>query len=515
MSSQAYKVVKNTWILYIRMAITVFISLYATRLTLAALGVNDFGIFNLVGGIIAMLTFLNTAMAGATQRFMSFAEGAGDHHKQKEIFNVSTVLHIIIAILVLFLLEGVGYFLFNSVLKIPIERIETAKLVFHFMVISTVFTIISVPYDAVINAHENMLLFAILGVIDSVFKLAIALYLSISTIDKLTTFGFLMAVLSVFMLILRRLYCNRTYSECDINLKAHFNKNTFKEMSSFAGWSLLGASSSMISNYGQGLVLNMFFGTIVNAAQGISNQVSGQLGVFSGTMLKALNPIIAKSEGSGNRALMLKATLFGTKTSFFLLLIFYVPVLIDMSFIFKIWLNKLPQFTIIFCRLLLIRNLIEQLYITLGASISAVGNIKNYQIFKSLLSMLPLGAAFLLFYFNQPPYTIYVVFIFYAVLDAMIVLSFAKRYCGLQIRLFLNDILFPCVSIAITVLIIAFIPYYFLPVGILRLAVICGFSFSTLVTMIWYFGLKKDEKKMILAFFNNMIKKVSLIKITV
>jgi Na+-driven multidrug efflux pump len=341
--SAVNKVVKNTWILYARMGITVFISLYATRLTLAALGATDFGLFNLIGGVISMLTFLNAAMASATQRFMSFAEGAGDYHQQKRIFTVSTILHIIIAILVLLVLEIAGYFLFNGVLEIPVNRIEIAKLIYQFMIVSTVFTIISVPYDAVINAHENMLLFAILSILETVMKLSIAIYLSYTTFDKLSTFGCLTAVSAILLLLIRRFYCNRKYSECLVDVKQHFDRSTFLQMTSFAGWSFLGSVSSLMANYGQGVILNMFFGPSVNAAQAISGQVSGQLGAFALNMLKALNPFITKSAGAGNYEIMIAASIIGCKVSFFLLMLFYVPIWIEMPLIFDFGYKMFPR----------------------------------------------------------------------------------------------------------------------------------------------------------------------------
>jgi O-antigen/teichoic acid export membrane protein len=200
----AKRVAKNTGILYARMAITVFISLYSTRLILAALGVEDFGLFNVVGGVISMLGFLNSSMAAATQRFMSFAQGAGDLEKVKRIFNMSSLLHWGISILVFILLEGAGYFFFHGILNIASDRIEVAKLIYQFMVISTLFTVISVPYEAVITSHENMLVYAVMGVIEAVLKLGIALYINYSQMDHLVMYGILMAALSIFLLLVTR-----------------------------------------------------------------------------------------------------------------------------------------------------------------------------------------------------------------------------------------------------------------------------------------------------------------------
>jgi O-antigen/teichoic acid export membrane protein len=271
----AHRVAINTGILYVRIAITVFVSLYTTRVILGALGTEDFGIFNLVGGTIVMLTFLNASMAAATQRFMSYAQGQGDELRQRSIFNVSVVLHAIIAIVIVAILEGAGYILFNGVLKIAPDRMQAAWMVYQFAVASMFFTILSVPYDAVINAREHMLLFAVLGVIEAFLKLGIALFIVKVDSDKLVVYGLLMALLSVALLLLRMMYCHICYHECKIAPVRYINRPLFKEMTSFAGWSFFGTSTSMIANYGQGVVLNMFFGAKVNAAQAVAGQVSG------------------------------------------------------------------------------------------------------------------------------------------------------------------------------------------------------------------------------------------------
>lgn len=506
----AQRVALNTSFLYAKMAITVLISLYATRIVLSALGAEDFGIFNVVGGAIAMLTFLNNAMSTATQRFMSYSKGGENDEKQKQIFNVSVILHICIAIIIFIILQIAGYYLFDGILNISDQRMRAAKLIYQFMIVSTLFSVISVPYDAVINAHENMLLVAILGIIEAVLKLAIALYMLNVSFDKLAFFGILTAALSVFLLLLRRIYCHRYYSECDLNIKKYFSKPLFKEMTSFAGWSFLGTSSSMLTNYGQGIVLNVFFGTIVNAAQGIANQISGQLGVFAGTMLKALHPMIAKSEGAGNRELMLRASMVGSKVSFYLMMLFYIPVLIELPIILKYWLNEVPKYTVIFCSLLFIRNLIEQLFYTLSLSIAAVGNIKKYQIYFTTLNAIPLLASYLLFKMNYQPYFIYIVFIIYSIIGAGITLHFAKIDCGLSLPLYFNNVIYPCLISFIITISTSVIPVFFISEGILRLVVVGFISTITFIIVVWNIGLNLNERDEILKMLKTVNEKVAL-----
>lgn len=494
----ANRVAKNTGILYARMAITVFISLFVTRLVIAALGTKDFGIFNIVGGAITMLTFLNVAMASASQRFMSYTRGEGNQIKQKNIFNVSVMLHFLIGIVIVLLLEIAGYFFFNGILKIDSDRIYAAKLIYQFLIISTFFTIISVPYDAVINARENMLFVAVTGIIEAFFKLGIALYITYTNFDKLISYGLLMAALTILILIIKRVYCHLKYEEVTINIRRYYDKNLFMEMGSFGGWSLLGSTVGMLSNYGQGIIINIFFGTKINAAQGVANQINGQLNAFSSTMLKALNPAIIKKEGSGNRDAMLKASLTGSKFSFALLAIFAIPAIVEMPYILNLWLTEVPEFSIIFCRLLLVKTLIEQQFITLSTSIAATGKIRNFQISLSLLALLPLIISYFMFKSGFAPPTIYIVFIIQVLFRSYgIILYYAKKICNLSIRLFLKDSIFKeIIALTLTFGLIA-LPYFLMEISWYRLFIILIVSTIAFMFSFYIIVLNKIEKNTI------------------
>jgi O-antigen/teichoic acid export membrane protein len=507
----------NTGILYARMGITIFLSLYTTRVTLDALGVEDFGIFNLVGGAIAMLTFLNASMASATQRFMSFAQGQGDRERQRSIFNVSVIMHASIALAVLGILEGVGFILFNGFLKIVPERIDAAWIVYQFAILSTLFTIASVPYDAVINARENMFLFAVLGVVEAALKLGIAIFITHTASDKLIIYSLLTAILTILLLWLRIFYCHNRYPECVFAPFRYLDRPLFKEMTSFAGWSFLGTSTSIIANYGQGIVLNTFFGTRVNAAQGVASQVSGQLSAFAGTMLRALNPLIAKSEGAGNRGLMLEASMMGSKMGFFLMMFFSVTVLLEMPYIFGLWLKNVPDYAVIFCRLLLVRNLIEQLFIPLASSISAVGKIKAYQIVTSILTLFPLAGSFLFFQAGFEPYTLYVVFIVYSLITSGVILYFANKICNLPVKIYFNNVIVRCLITFFSTVVIGCIPLLLMPIGAYRLALVCGLTYVAFFASILFFGFCENEKKattlLVKIMFNKILMKISVFSI--
>jgi len=493
-----------------KMAITVFSSLYATRLILDALGVGDFGIFALVAGLISMLIFLNSAMTVSSQRFMSFAKGKEDLKEEKSVFNISIVLHILIAFIVVAFLEIVGPYLFDNVLKIDLDRVETAKTIYQFMIFSIFFTIISVPYDAVINANEDMLFVSVLGIFESFFKLGIALYITYSTGDKLIVYGYLMASISLITIISKGFYSHRKYIEVEINIKKYFDKVLFKKMYSFASYTLLGISTQMISGYGQGIVLNMFFGTIVNAAQGIVAQINGQISVFAFTMLKALNPMIVKSEGSGNRKLMLDASFIGMRMAFYMLMFFCIPVILEMDTIFDYWLVSVPEYTIIFGTLLLFRNMFEQLYVTLYTSILSVGNIKHFQVYNAVLSLLPLPIAYIFFSKGYGASTIYVIFLFYSLFQAGIYIYFAKKECGMSVKYYFKEVVIKSIILFIIVFSIVSIPHFIIKDEIYRLIVVFGLNFITFISIIWILGLNKIEKYFILQMILKIKKKVKL-----
>ena len=504
----ANRVAKNTGILYAKMGVTVFMSLYTARLILNTLGAADFGIFNVVGGVIAMLGFLNASMTVATQRFMSFAQGAGDPEKQKNIFNVSVVLHLLMAFIVFIMLEIAGYFFFHNILNIPEARVPVAKIVYQFMIVSTFFTIISVPYDALINAHENMLYYAIVGIIEAVLKLAIAFYITTTGFDKLTTYGLLMAVLPITLLIIQRIYCVRKYDECRINLRKYYRKTLFIEMSNFSGLSLVFSAASMITMQGISIILNSFFGVIVNAAQGIASQISGQLMAFSNTMLKALNPVIVKSEGENNRKQMLDASVIGNKLSFFLFTFFSIPAIIEMPFILHFWLKNVPEYAVIFCQLSLFRLCITQLTITFGTSISAIGNIKQYTIMRSIVYVAFLPTSYFMYSNGAPPFIIYINLIVLVIVSMFIDVYYMQKLCGLSIKRFINDIFSRCAVAAVINSAISTLPIFFLPAGFLRFILVLLISSLTFFLSLFFFGLTKTEKKMIQMILSVTIEKI-------
>ncbi len=494
--------------MYARMGITMFISLYTTRLILNALGAEDFGIFNVVGGAIAMMGFLNAAMTAATQRFMSYAEGEGKIEKQKSIFNVAIVLHFFIAIVLGIVLLIAGYFFFNSILTIPEERMYAAKLIYYFMIVSTMLTVMTVPYQAVLNAHENMLYFAIVGVIESLLKLAVALIVVNTILDKLIMYGVLMAGISLTVMLIMRVYTHKHYSECVYAPRKYWDKDLMKEMTSFAGWSLFGSSSGIISGYGTNIILNNFFGPVLNAANGICGQLNGQLMAFSNNMMKAVNPVIVKSEGQGNRNQMFKVTFTAGKLSVLLYSFFAIPFILETSFILKLWLKEVPPYTEIFLQLMFIQVLIEEITMPLGTSISAIGKIKQYNIIVSIILYSEIFLLFLAYIIGFPPQTLRIVAIIGAFGITLYKVWYCKYYCNMPLVEFITDVFMRSALVIILTLLIGYILQSFFDISLARMIIVTFVSFLSFGVLSYLLGLNQQERLRINDFILQRLKKI-------
>jgi O-antigen/teichoic acid export membrane protein len=505
--SASHRIVMNTGILYAKMGVTMFISLYSTRLILNALGVDDFGIFSIVGGVIGMFSFLSAAMASTTQRFMSYYEGTGDKEKLKSIFNVSVILHFFIALIACIVLLIAGYFFFNGILNIPAERMHAAHIIYYFMIVSSLFTVITVPYDAVLNAHENMLYYAIVGIIESVLRLVVAIIVGYTLLDKLIIYGLLMMVISLLVMIIMRMYCHRKYEECKFSPKIYYDKSLMKEMTGFAGWNFLGTMSCLVGNYGFGIIGNHFFGVLINAAIGVSIQVQSQLMSFSNNMIKALNPIIVKKEGEGDRVSMLYFSLIGCKYSFLLLTFLSIPFMIETPAILKLWLKQVPEWTVIFVRLLLIWTLLEQFTRAIGTSISAQGNIKGLQISSFILNLLPLPILYILFMLQFSPYWIYITGIVFMVFGVSgFKLYFCRTYCNLKIGDLFKKVVYPCLIVSIVSLIIGFLPSLFFEESLFRLLVCSILSTLSVICTSLLFAFSTEERHFLIRLINKLKK---------
>lgn len=473
MSSTSARIVRNTGYLYLKMAVTVFFSLYTTRLVLASLGDTDYGIFNIVGGAISMLLFLNVAMSGATQRFLNYSEGEGNLEKKRKVFNISIILHLGVALLVGLALLLMSLWFFHGLLNIPSGRMGAAKVVYGSLIVSTLFTVMTVPYDAVINAHENMGYYAVIGILESVLKLLVAFATVRWGGDKLIIYGILMACIPLVTMTLLRVYCHRKYAECVTAPRRYWDPALFREMAGFAGWNFLGAMSSVVGNHGNGVVLNHFFGVVLNAALGIANQLNGMLLSFSNSMLKALNPVIVKKEASGDREAMLRYSFLGCKYSYLLFCIFTVPFLIETPFLLDIWLKDVPPWAIVFTRFQIVRTMLEQLTVSFSTSLAAKGIIKQYNIASLVFNLIQIPVLCLLFSGGYSPMWYYIVIIASMVVaEALVKLYYTHTLCGMHYGDYAVSVLVPTMVVTAAMLAAGLIPWKWMPDGALRFFVV-------------------------------------------
>lgn len=488
--STASRVFKNTWYLYAKMALTVFISLYSTRLILASLGEIDFGIFNVIGGSIALLGFINSTMANATQRFMSYAEGEGIVENQKRIFNISFVLHIAIAVLTVVILLAFMPLLFDRILNIAPHRVFAAKVVYFSFVFSTALTITNVPYDATLNAHENMLYYSVIGVVESLLRLAIAFACVYAPTDKLILYGVLMAAIPVVTLTVMKVYCHKHYAECVVRPRQYWDWQIVKKIASFSGWNFLTAISSMGTVQGLSLVLNHFFGAALNAAQGIATQVNGQLSSFSTNMMKALNPVIVKKTAQGDQESLNAATFAGCKFSALLIMCFALPCMLEMPYILRIWLKQVPAWACMFCVLQLVYTIIAQSAATASTAVYGSGKIKWYAIWKSLMNILPIFVTSLCYWMGMNAAWQYIpMIVFMGVGGNVAIVYYAHRLCGLPIDGYMRQVVWPLIATTVIMLVCGIIPILTMPSDFVRLICTCcatslGVLLSTLFVLL-------------------------------
>lgn len=495
MSETTNRIIKNTGFLYIKMGITVFFSLYTTRLILNALGVIDFGVFGIVGGAIAMMGFLNSSLSNATQRFMSYYQGKNDVESQITIFNNSMLLHCIIAFIVVIILEIAAIPLFNGVLTIPSDRLYAAQSIYQFMIITTFFTILAVPYDASVNAHENMFYYAVVGILEAVLKLVIALYVVYTSLDRLIIYGLLMSVLAVILLFIKYAYCRYNYRECQLELRRYCDFMVIKEQISYAGWNFLGTTGGLIGNNGGDIVMNHYFGPAINAAGNVGSQLRGQMMAFSNNMLKALNPVIIKKEGRGDRQSMLKFSMSGSKLSYMLFAVFALPFVVEAPYILKLWLVNVPGWTVCFSRFQMLTGLGEQLTITLATSLAAIGKIKQYNIFSGLVHLLPLFLYCILFHFGASPYWPYLItFIDFVFVLGGYTIYLGQKECGLNAMCFLGKLVIPAILYsAVAIGLGSFVALVF-PETIWRLLAVIVVTDVVFILLFYCFLMNQEER---------------------
>jgi len=484
--------------------------LFVTRIVLKALGVVDYGIYNVIAGSISLLTFFRSTLAVTMQRYLNHYQGECNIERQKQVFNIGIVFHWAVAFVLLFLFACLAFFLFNGILNIPSERVYASKIVYLCLIVNTILTIVTAPYDATITAHEDMLFYAIIGVSESFMKLAAAYLIVFYGTDKLILYAILMMVIPFFEAFMMRGYCKYKYKECTFHPVKEWEPGLAKGMIKFAGVSLFGSSSSVIGNYGANVALNHFFGAAINAVAGIASQIQGVIAVLLNGLVKSLTPVIFKAEGAGSNDKMLLISLLGCKYSTLLFAFLAVPVFIQTPYLLRIWLVDVPDWTVLFVRLQLIRAFFEQLGASLMNTLIATNNIKEINILSCIYNLSPLIILILLYSLGFAPYWHYIVMIIILVLGQnTTVLVLCNKYCALNYIAYLRSVVVPCMIVTFFSFTLGSV-FFFVDLGFMGL-IICS-SLTTIVFLVSsWMVMGSAEKEVFLKIFCRLINNRRLV----
>lgn len=451
------RIAKNTLFLYFRMMLTMGVMLYTSRIVLATLGVENYGIYGIVGGVIVMFGFLNSSMAGATSRFLTFELGRSDYEKLKKTFSAALTIHFIIAGIILLLGETIGLWWLENKLVIPIERMNAARWVFHLSILSSMVAITQVPYDAMIIAHERMNVYAYVEILNSLLKLGIVYLLVIGNFDKLILYAILALCVTIIITSIYKLYCTKNFLES--HYKFAWNKEIIRPMLSFSGWDLYGNMCVVARSQGINILLNLFFGVLLNAAYSIANQVQGAALAFSNNFLMAVRPQIVKYYASGEVDKMQQLMINAAKFSFLLLLLISSPLIVENRFILHLWLKKVPDHAVVFCQWIILSILFKTMGNLMGFAVHATGKMKLYSFTSGTVLLLTPLTSYCLFKVGFPPVSAFIVdfllsFVF--VINNMFVLH--KLIAEFSILQFVYKVIILCIVCTVVSFIL---PLYF------------------------------------------------------
>nr|WP_291062640.1 MULTISPECIES: MATE family efflux transporter [unclassified Empedobacter] len=483
------------------------ITLYTSRIVLEELGVSDYGIYNLVGGIVTMIGFFNGAMSSATQRYLAHDIGKGDFQQLQKTFSATLTVHFGIAILGLIIAETLGLWYVNYKMVFPVDKTYAVNVVYQFSILTFLLSIIQVPYNALIIARERMKVYAYMSILEAFLKLGTVFTLMLISNNKLIYYAVLTFVVSFIIRMLYQIYCRKQFKES----KYHFvyDKLYFIELISYSGWNLFGNVAAVAKGQGINLVLNLFFGTVINAAYGITNQVVSAVNMFAINLQMAFNPQIIKKYSQGNIVQTQNLIFQGSKISFFLMLFLVMPILLNTEYILRLWLNEVPAYTTSFVQLALIGILIDSLSGTLMTGVQATGQIKWYQIVVGVLVFINLPLGYLALKLGYSSYSVFVIGILISILSLQFRLFFLKKVLNINLNKYYTTIFFRVVLVVF----LSFSAEYFIKVNYPVTQDIINFLIQSIeisiltIIFIFCFGLSKNENILLKNIIKNKLIK--------
>ena len=499
------RIAKNTLMLYFRMLLTLAVGLYAARIVLQTLGASDYGLYNVVGGIVTLFTFISGTLASGTQRFLSFALGEENVDKMMTVFSTASYLHVLFALIILVVSEVVGLYLLYYQMQIPEGRMMAAFWVFQFSTVAAMVAVVQVPYMSSLIAHEKMDIYAWVSIYEAVMKLLIVYLIQVVAVDKLILYAFLFLLVNLSTAFVYMLYCRSKYVDC--RRFGGFNKETFREIASFSGWNIFGCGAMALQGQGVNILLNMFFGTIVNAARGIAFQVNGIILQFVNNFQTAVNPQIVKLYASGNKTEMIKLLINNSKFASYLLLFIAIPIFVELEFVLTIWLGEYPEYTPIFLRIIIIQSLVQTMTRPIVMGLHATGMMKMPNITAGIALLLILPVSYLLLKLGCSPVVIFIVNVIPWVLETIIDAYWLYRYVDFPIVTFYKEVYGRVIPLSLLMLLAPYLIHLMLECGWKSFFVVCIVSVVTSILCIAYLGMSKDQRIMVFNLIRSKITK--------
>ena len=500
------RIVKNTMLLYIRMGVMMIISFFTARITLEALGVDDYGINNVVGGFVSMFSLISSSLSSSVSRFMTFGLGKGDKKELNKIFSTSVNIHIILAVIVVIAIESFGIWFLENKMVIPHERLEAAHWVLQCSALTFAINLLSVPYNAAIIAHEKMGVYAYFTLFDAFSRLAIIFAIKYYGGDKLI----LLAIISIIPTIIKQFYywhySKKNFEECTYH--AVWDKRIFKEMFGFAGWNFIGCTAGLAKDQGVNIAINLFTNPAVNAARGIAMQINAIIGQFIGNFMVAINPQITKEYAAGNLKRVHTLIFKSTRFSYYLFLFLSVPILLEVETILYIWLGQVPEHTVLFTRLVIILSLAEIISNALITAQNATGKIRNYQIVVGGILLLNFPVSYFMLKMGYIPEVTVIVAIIVSQICLYARLTFLRNSIKLPVKTFLKEVYFNVIIVSIAAIIQPYICHLFIEERSTRLIAVGIVSIITSGMVIYFIGCNKEERALAKRYVGKIKRKI-------
>lgn len=503
------KVAQNSLILYVRVLISMLITLWTTRIVLKALGVEDYGIYNVVAGFVLMFSVVSSSLSASISRYITFELGHGDTTKLKQIFKTSVCIQIAIALIVLVIAETIGLWFLNYKLNIPHNALMAANWVYQLSVLSFLIDILSVPYNALIIAHERMKVFAYIGILTSLAKLGASFSLLIFEMsNRLVIYAILLLMISLTVRVFYGYYCKSNFEESKGGIK--YQKQQFKEIFSFAGWNFIGSTAGILKEQGINILLNIFFGPVVNASRAIAVQVSSAATMLANNFMVALNPQITKSYAGGECAESLRLVFLGSRMGFYLMLLISLPILMETEFILNLWLGEVPAYSVVFVRFIVINSLIDILSMTLMTIMLATGRIRNYQLIVGGCNLMVLPFAYIILKLGFEPQSAIIITIIMGIVALGCRVILLRKMVALSIREFFKSVIINIALVSSASFIISYCILFFTSniYGFGQFLIVSvGCLVATLIS-VYLLGLTKEERATSATYINNFYHKL-------